>query len=294
MDGPQHPIRSMWRTLLRRGVFRSGTRLGRLVRAIHTPFDAFERTSDAVARGNLKVFDEIGRAFARWLSSCRRDTPVDDPAFTAFLADADARRTAGRTGLSAPGVHLLPATDIRDERRDAGGTARTRQSADRAARTDAAAAGHSRVARRTAGDGSRFADTSRARALRWVLAHARQPHRVTCAGGRDAVPALRRTSVTRSHHRLSDGARSAGRRRAPVGPAIGIPDSCAAADAVTPRLRGVAHALRALHRLTAPSTPRTGQTSISECTSSCISSAHSASARTCSRHRSLTIRSRGS
>jgi len=85
MDGPQHPIRSLWRALLRRGVFRAGTRLGRLVRAIHTPFDAFERTSDAVARGNLKVFDEIGRAFARWLSSCPRDAPVDSPEFTEFL-----------------------------------------------------------------------------------------------------------------------------------------------------------------------------------------------------------------
>ena len=84
-DGPQHPIRSLWRALLRRGVFRPTTGLGRLVRAIHTPFDAFERTSDAVARGNLKVFDEIGRAFARWLSSCRRGTPVDGPPFTTFL-----------------------------------------------------------------------------------------------------------------------------------------------------------------------------------------------------------------
>ena len=32
------------------------TRLGRLMRRLHTPFDAFELASDAVARGNRKVF----------------------------------------------------------------------------------------------------------------------------------------------------------------------------------------------------------------------------------------------
>jgi hypothetical protein len=52
-----HPIRSLCRLLLRNG------RLQRL----HTPLDAIERASDAVARGNLKVFAEIGLVFARWL-----------------------------------------------------------------------------------------------------------------------------------------------------------------------------------------------------------------------------------
>jgi hypothetical protein len=63
------PIRSVWRALLRRGVFYPKTRLGRLVRHVHTPFDAFERASDAVARGNLKVFAEVGLEFARYLSA---------------------------------------------------------------------------------------------------------------------------------------------------------------------------------------------------------------------------------
>jgi hypothetical protein len=62
-----HPIRSFWRVLLRRGLLRPETRLGALVHRLHTPFDAFELASDAVARGNLKVFAEIGREFARWL-----------------------------------------------------------------------------------------------------------------------------------------------------------------------------------------------------------------------------------
>jgi hypothetical protein len=62
------PLRSIGRWLLRRGLFAPDTRLGRVVAAIHSPFDAFERASEAVARGNLKVFDEIGREFARYLA----------------------------------------------------------------------------------------------------------------------------------------------------------------------------------------------------------------------------------
>src|SRR5262245_56106445 len=44
---------------------------------IHTPFDAFERASDAVARGNLKVFEEIGLEFARYLAVSRIDGFLD-------------------------------------------------------------------------------------------------------------------------------------------------------------------------------------------------------------------------
>ena len=55
-----HPVATLWRALLRRGLFQPETRIGRLTHALHTPFDAFERASDAVARGNLKVFEEIG------------------------------------------------------------------------------------------------------------------------------------------------------------------------------------------------------------------------------------------
>jgi hypothetical protein len=59
----------LWRALVRQGIFNPGTNTGRLVRRIHSPFDAFERASDAVARGNLKVFAEIGLAFAQYLHS---------------------------------------------------------------------------------------------------------------------------------------------------------------------------------------------------------------------------------
>jgi hypothetical protein len=76
----RHPARSLWRTLLRRGLFDSRSRVGRLVHAINTPFDAFERASEAVAEGNLKVFEEIGFQFARYICCCH-----DSTAFTDFL-----------------------------------------------------------------------------------------------------------------------------------------------------------------------------------------------------------------
>src|ERR1044072_933276 len=82
-----HPIRTLWRRLLRRGVFNRATRLGRFVPALHTPFDAFERASDAVARGNKKVFEEIGLEFARYLEA-------DD--FAGFLEGLRRGGAAGR------------------------------------------------------------------------------------------------------------------------------------------------------------------------------------------------------
>lgn len=86
---PVHPIATLWRRLLRRGLFQRETRLGRLTGALHTPFDAFERASDAVARGNLKVFEEIGLEFARYLHECPPDR-VDPRAFDRFLDGLDA------------------------------------------------------------------------------------------------------------------------------------------------------------------------------------------------------------
>jgi hypothetical protein len=81
-----HPFRTLGRWLLRRGLFQPETRLGRLMSEIHTPFDAFERASDAVARGNLKVFEEIGLQFARYLHG---DQPEGDPALHQAFAHYD-------------------------------------------------------------------------------------------------------------------------------------------------------------------------------------------------------------
>ncbi len=41
------------------------------------PAAAFDRASDAVGRGNKKVFEEIGHWFARFISTCLRDTTFD-------------------------------------------------------------------------------------------------------------------------------------------------------------------------------------------------------------------------
>jgi hypothetical protein len=79
-----HPIATLSRRLLRRGLFQRETRIGRLTAELHTPFDAFERASDAVARGNLKVFEEIGLEFARYLHECPPDV-AESPAFQRFL-----------------------------------------------------------------------------------------------------------------------------------------------------------------------------------------------------------------
>ena len=80
-----HPVDAFWRALVRRGLFRRDTPLGRLVADLHTPFDAFELASDAVARGNRKVFAEIGLQFARYLRDCDADLRPDSAAFAAFL-----------------------------------------------------------------------------------------------------------------------------------------------------------------------------------------------------------------
>jgi hypothetical protein len=79
-----HPIRTLWRRLLRRGLFQGETRIGRLTAELHTPFDAFERASGSVARGNLKVFEEIGLEFARYLEEVPPDG-VESPSFRRFL-----------------------------------------------------------------------------------------------------------------------------------------------------------------------------------------------------------------
>jgi hypothetical protein len=80
-----HPIATLWRRFLRRGLFQRETRIGRLTAALHTPFDAFELASDAVARGNLKVFEEIGLEFARYLHASPPDAPAESAAFRRFL-----------------------------------------------------------------------------------------------------------------------------------------------------------------------------------------------------------------
>ncbi len=81
------PLQSLYRMLLRKGLFEPDTKLGRAVSEIHTPFDAFERASEAVAAGNLKVFAEIGREFARFIATVPVDARHDSEEVRAFIAE---------------------------------------------------------------------------------------------------------------------------------------------------------------------------------------------------------------
>jgi hypothetical protein len=60
----------------------SGERLGVHVGELSQGLPGIDRASDAVARGNRKVFEEIGREFARFLE----EATTDDTAFRAFAA----------------------------------------------------------------------------------------------------------------------------------------------------------------------------------------------------------------
>lgn len=59
-------------------------RFGALARLAARPNDAFARASDAVGRGNRKVFEEIGLEFARFLALARAGGTVDAAAYTGF------------------------------------------------------------------------------------------------------------------------------------------------------------------------------------------------------------------
>jgi hypothetical protein len=52
----------------------------------YDPQKAFERSSEAVARGNLKVFAEIGREFARFYVECLPDTTFNSENIARFCA----------------------------------------------------------------------------------------------------------------------------------------------------------------------------------------------------------------
>jgi hypothetical protein len=80
-----HPVQSLWRMLLRRGLLQRNTAVGRAISSLHTPFDAFQLASDAVAEGNLKVFEEIGLAFSNYLAQCPPDAPPESPEVIAFI-----------------------------------------------------------------------------------------------------------------------------------------------------------------------------------------------------------------
>jgi hypothetical protein len=88
-ESPQ--VQPQARALLQAGAAAGGPRAQSLRGAIEVlwsainPAAAFERTSDAVARGNRKVFEEIGAEFVRFLFICD-DGPPSEASLEAFLA----------------------------------------------------------------------------------------------------------------------------------------------------------------------------------------------------------------
>jgi hypothetical protein len=89
--GPFGVLTNGWRRLLRNALSRPETRRARLLKEAYDPLGAFRRASEAVAAGNMKVFEEIGRAFADFLARCdgHPPTPAQIDAFCATLRPGD-------------------------------------------------------------------------------------------------------------------------------------------------------------------------------------------------------------
>ena len=81
------------------------------------PASAFDRASDAVARGNRKVFEEIGREFARLLALPTAGGAIDPTEFAIVPRQPAPGRSARWSGLPEAGVHGLrggvPPADVK-------------------------------------------------------------------------------------------------------------------------------------------------------------------------------------
>ncbi|MBI1277396.1 MAG: hypothetical protein GC179_04645 [Anaerolineaceae bacterium] len=62
----------------------SGDEIQETVADVLNPLAALDRASDAVARGNRKVYAEIGREFARFFATCLNDNNFDSAKITEF------------------------------------------------------------------------------------------------------------------------------------------------------------------------------------------------------------------
>jgi hypothetical protein len=80
----QEAIERIMATLAQLEMRRDAASVRIAVRQILSSKAAFDRTSDAVARGNQKVFAEIGREFARFVASFRDDTAFDPEKMARF------------------------------------------------------------------------------------------------------------------------------------------------------------------------------------------------------------------
>lgn len=62
-------------------------RINKVIWEVIGPGAVIKRTSDAVGRGNKKVFEEIGREFARFLANCGQDAAFDSERIAQFCAE---------------------------------------------------------------------------------------------------------------------------------------------------------------------------------------------------------------
>ena len=69
------------------GSKRSRSQIQALVTGLLSPRAAIERAGEAVARGNKKVYEEIGREFARFYATCLHDAAFDGEKIARFCED---------------------------------------------------------------------------------------------------------------------------------------------------------------------------------------------------------------
>jgi hypothetical protein len=90
--GVAHAIENVADALSKLGARESGSALHAVVRDALDPARAMERASVAVSRGNIKVFQEIGRVFAEFIALRLDDAEFDETAIARFclaLPDGD-------------------------------------------------------------------------------------------------------------------------------------------------------------------------------------------------------------
>ena len=75
---------SLATSVRRQGVRRRLEEIVDMIWQVNDSRSAFDRSSEAVARGNLKVFSEIGREFARFHAECLPDAQYDPDHISAF------------------------------------------------------------------------------------------------------------------------------------------------------------------------------------------------------------------
>jgi hypothetical protein len=80
----QQALQKLAEAALQAGARLKTAELIQLAWRVYDPQAAFERSSAAVARGNLKVFAEIGREFARFNATCLLDSAFDQQSIDSF------------------------------------------------------------------------------------------------------------------------------------------------------------------------------------------------------------------